>query len=64
MVSVYDCLQRINAALQLLGQLDNSGAPPASEEAIKTLKIVTITQKDVGELRGILSCLIFFCREL
>lgn len=50
MVSVFDCLQRINAALQLLGQLDNTGAPPATTDAIKTLPVVTITQEHVGKL--------------
>lgn len=50
MVSIPDCLARINAVLQLLGQLENSGPPPASKQAINLLPILTIQQDDIGKL--------------
>ena len=49
MVSVPDCLERISAVLQLLGQLENAGPPPASADAIKNIPTVTITQEHLGK---------------
>ena len=49
MVSIADCLEQITTALQLLGQLDNVGPPPASSETIQGLPTVKITKKNVGE---------------
>ena len=48
MVSVPDCLEQISAVLQLLGQLENAGPPPASQEAIQNLPTVSISQENVG----------------
>ena len=47
MVSVPDCLEHISAVLQLLGQLDSSGAPPASAETISKLPVCTLTKDQV-----------------
>ena len=49
MVSVPDCLDRISAVLQLLGQLENAGPPPASADAIRNLPTISISQEDVGK---------------
>ena len=50
MVSVPDCLEHISAVLQLLGQLENAGPPPASKDAIERLPTIVITKDDVGKL--------------
>lgn len=45
---------------QLLGQLDNAGAPPATADAIKTLPRVTITQEHVDKKRDCSVCMDMF----
>lgn len=35
-------------SLQLLGQLENTGPPPADKEKISSLPTVTVTQEQVG----------------
>jgi len=49
MVSVPDCLERIASALQLLGQLENAGPPPASSQAIESLPTIDIDAVHVGK---------------
>jgi len=51
MVSVPDCLERISTVLQLLGQLENAGPPPASKDAIEKLPTITVTKEDVGKIQ-------------
>lgn len=36
-------------SLQLLGQLENTGPPPADKEKISSLPTVTVTQEQVGK---------------
>jgi len=50
MVSVIDCLERISTVLQLLGQLESSGPPPASKTTIDSLPTITINQSHIGKL--------------
>ena len=52
MVSIPDCLEQISAVLQLLGHLDNVGAPPATDESIQELPVVNIQRSQVGELNS------------